>query len=113
MLYHLLLYYPSALTRVVSMRETDVSKYRNRYRRRAHRHQAFRPAVSAPQLGGVSEEVHKQNTYHGPPAYIILWSTSSDVYYIDLAIIVPGIFETQNNTSSTSILYTGSIRLRR
>ena len=50
----------SALTRVVSMRETDVGKYRNRYRRRAHRH-AFRPAVSAPQLGGeppISEEVH-------------------------------------------------------
>ena len=49
----------SALTRVVSMRETDVSKYRNRYRRRAHR-KTFRPAVSAPTLGGeppISEEV--------------------------------------------------------
>ena len=53
----------SALTRVVSMRETDVHKYRNRYQRRAHR-KTFRPAVSAPQLGGeppISEEVHRVN----------------------------------------------------
>lgn len=77
------------------MREVDVGNYRNRYRKKKHL-RMFRPAVSAPQLGGeppISEEVSIYLTKFIVPDYSCV---------IIIALHVHLIQDSSDDSSSTS-----------